>query len=111
MDAKETIKSWIDLKSDIANARKDISVLNKREKELRSAIKNFMIDIQTDEVVVDSKKVVYKKRNARGTLTREVIKKGLHAFFGNEVQEEGCFQAIVDAAPEIVRDSVSLVKK
>jgi Family of unknown function (DUF5760) len=111
MDPKETIKQWIDLKSDITNARKDIAVLNKREKELRQAIKRFMIDVKTDEVEVEQKKVVYKSRMAKGSLTREVIKNGLLSFFGNQTQADGCFQAIVDAAPETLRDSVSLVKK
>ena len=111
MDAKETIQEWIDLKKSIQNARKDIGVLNKREKDLRNAIKTFMVEVKTDEIEIDASKVVYKSRVSRGALTRDVIKRGLFTFFGDQTQADGCFQAIVDAAPETTRQSVTLVKK
>jgi hypothetical protein len=41
-----------------------------------------------------------------------VIKTGLATFFGeDEVRAEGAYQAILDAAPSVERESVSLTGK
>ena len=47
--------------------------------------------------------------NTKGPITKDVIKKGLHSFFGgNEAQVEGAFQAILDAAPVQEKAGVSV---
>jgi hypothetical protein len=108
MDTKDMITEWIDLKTQIVAVRKDISILNKREKELRNNIKRFMSAEDTDIVEIGQRKVSYKKKVVKGSITREVIKKGLLNFFGDPTQSECCYQAIVDAAPDVERESVNL---
>ena len=60
-----------------------------------------MAENEIDTVKVQDKvKVNFKKKKTKAPITKEVIKKGLHTFFGgNEAQVEGAFQAILDAAP------------
>lgn len=104
------MSSWVELKTQLKEARKDLSVLNKREKELRSFIKTYMGREEIDIVNVDKNKVKYTVRNAKGSITREVIKTGLKSYFGNdEAQTEGAFQAILDAVPNVKRETLSMV--
>jgi hypothetical protein len=102
MDFKAAMTEWVNLKSQLAAARKDLSVLNGREKDLRKFVTEHMARNEIDTVRVQDKvKVNLKKKKTRGGITKDVIKKGLGTFFGgNEAQIEGAFQAILDAAPE-----------
>lgn len=107
---REAMSSWVELKTQLKEARKDLSVLNKREKELRSFIKTYMGKEEIDIVNVDKNKVKYAVRNAKGTITREVIRNGLMTYFGNdEVRSEGAFQAILDAVPDVKRETLTMV--
>jgi Family of unknown function (DUF5760) len=101
MDFKTVTTEWIALKAQLASARKDLTVLNKREKELRKFVTEHMARNEIDTVKVHEKiKVNFKKSKKKGSLTKDVIKAGLTTFFGgNEAQVEGAFQAILDAAP------------
>ncbi|NBS67907.1 hypothetical protein EBT31_03205 [bacterium] len=109
---RDAMTEWVELKKQLAAARKDLGILNKREKELRVFIKTHMKEEEIDVVKVDKQKVSFKERVTKGPITRDVIKKGLHTFFGgNEAQTEGAFQAILDAAPQVTRESISLTGK
>lgn len=109
---RTAMEEWVELKKQLTEARKDLKILNKREKDLGAFIKRYMKNEQIDIVKVQSQKVSYKKRKVKGALTREVIKKGLLTFFGDdEARAEGAFQAILDAAPETERDSITLSGK
>jgi hypothetical protein len=101
MDFKNVMTEWVGLKAQLAAARKDLSVLNVREKELRQLVTEHMARNEIDTVKVQDKvKVNFKKKKTKGSITKDVIKTGLRSFFGgNEAQVEGAFQAIVDAAP------------
>jgi len=102
--------TWVELKQQLGEARKDLSILNKREKELRSFIKSYMSKEDIGSVNVNKNKVKYSVKTARGSITREVIKTGLASYFGGDVvRSEGAYQAILDAAPEVQRESLSLV--
>jgi hypothetical protein len=92
----------------LAAARKDLSVLNGREKDLRQFVTKHMKENEIDTVKVqDTVKVNFKTKTTKGSLTKDVIKKGLGSYFGgNEVQVEGAFQAILDAAPTKETDGV-----
>jgi hypothetical protein len=98
---KNAMTEWVTLKAQLASARKDLGVLNQREKDLRKFVTEHMKRNEIDTVRVQDKvKVNLKVKTTKGSLTKDVIKKGLHSFFGgNEAQVEGAFQAIVDAAP------------
>jgi hypothetical protein len=101
MDFKTTTTEWIALKAQLAAARKDLTVLNQREKELRKFVTEHMARNEIDTVKVHDKiKVNFKKTKKKGALTKDVIKAGLRSFFGgNDAQVEGAFNAILDAAP------------
>lgn len=101
MDFKKVMTEWVGLKAQLAAARKDLSVLNVREKDLRQIVTDHMARNEIDTVRVQDKvRVNLKKKKTRGGLTKDVIKKGLGSFFGgNDAQVEGAFQAILDAAP------------
>jgi len=101
MEFKTATTEWIALKAQLAGARKDLSVLNGREKELRKFVTEHMARNEIDTIKVHEKiKVNFKKSKKRGPLTKDVIKAGLRLFFsGNEAQVEGAFNAILDSAP------------
>jgi UDP-N-acetylmuramoylalanine-D-glutamate ligase len=108
MDFKAAMTEWVALKAQLAAARKDLSVLNGREKDLRKFVTKHMKEQEIDTVKVQDKvKVNFKTKKTKGPLTKEVIKTGLGTFFGgNEAQVEGAFQAILDAAPIKETDGV-----
>ena len=108
MDFKSAMTEWVGLKTQLAAARKDLSVLNQREKDLRKFVTHHMKQNEIDTVKVQDKvKVNFKTKTTKGSLTKDVIKKGLGSYFGgNEVQVEGAFQAILDAAPTKQSDGV-----
>lgn len=101
---------WVGLKAQLAAARKDLSVLNGREKDLRKVIEVKMKTEEIDTVKIQDKvKVNFKMKKTKGSLTKDVIKTGLGMFFGgNEAQVEGAFQAILDAAPVKQTDGVTV---
>jgi hypothetical protein len=59
--------------------------------------------------VQDKVKVNLKLKKTKGSITKEVILRGLRSFFGgNEVQVEGAWNAIQDSAPTKETASVSV---
>ena len=110
MDFKTAMTEWVHLKAQLAAARKDISTLNTREKELKGMISAHMKQHEIDTVKVqDNVKVNLKTKQMKGSITKDVIKKGLVTFFGgNEAQVEGAWNAIQDAAPSKETTSVSV---
>jgi len=115
MDFKNATNEWIAIKTQLAAARKDLSTLNQREKELRKFVTKHMGDNKIDTVNVQDKvKVNFKLKTVKGSITKDVIKKGLHTFFGgNEAQVEGAFNAIQDAVDvkEVAGVNVSGINK
>lgn len=101
MDFKTAMTEWVTLKAQLAAARKDLQTLNKREKDLRKFVTVHMAQNEIDTVKVQDKvKVNLKLKKTRGSITKDVILSGLRTFFGgNEVQIEGAWNAIQDAAP------------
>jgi hypothetical protein len=101
MDFKNAMTEWVALKAQLAAARKDLGVLNQREKDLRKFVTVHMQENEIDTVKVQDKvKVNLKVKKTKGSITKEVILKGLRTFFGgNEVQIEGAWNAIQDSVP------------
>ena len=114
MDFKHAMTEWVGLKAQLAAARKDLSTLNTREKELRQFVTEHMKTNEIDTVKIQDKvKVNFKVKKVKGTITKDIIKKGLSTFFGgNEAQVEGAFNAIQDAVEvkEIPGVTVSGIK-
>lgn len=110
-DFKTLMIEWIDLKKHITQARKDLSVLSKREKELSNVIKQNMIQNDVDDVKVQENKVRLRTKNAKSSITKDVIQTGLTAYFsGDIVKVEGAMKAILDSAPIKQRSTLSILK-
>jgi hypothetical protein len=110
MDFKNAMTEWVALKAQLAAARKDLGVLNQREKDLRKFVTLHMQQNEIDTVKVQDKvKVNLKTKTTKGSITKDVILKGLRTFFGgNEAQVEGAWNAIQDSAPKKETASVSV---
>ena len=110
-DFKSVVTEWIDLKKHIAQARKDLSVLVKREKMLSDVIKQNMVQNDVEDVRVQENKVRMRTKNAKGSITKDVIQNGLTTYFsGDAVKVEGAMKAIIDSAPVKQRSSLSVLK-
>ena len=107
---KQAMTEWVGIKTQLASVRKDLTVLNKREKELREYVTQQMKKNEIDTVRVQDKvKVNLKTKQKRGSITKEVILKGLRTYFsGDEVRIEGAYQAILDSVNVKEVSSVSL---
>ena len=115
MEFKELMTEWLSLKQQIAAARKDMSVLNQREKELRNQVQTFMKEMKesqdVDTVKVNQEKVSLRTKESRGSITKQVILAGLRAYFGgDETRVEQVFQVIVDHAPVKERSTLTVRK-
>ena len=114
-DFKAIMTEWLSLKHQLAAARKDMTVLNKREKELRSQVQSHMKEIKetqdVDTVKINQEKVSLRTKEARGGITKNVILAGLRAYFGgDETRVEQVFQVIVDHAPVKERNTITVKK-
>jgi CO dehydrogenase/acetyl-CoA synthase beta subunit len=108
-DMKRAMAEWIDLKRNLTEARKDLSTLNKREKELRTYIQGFMIKNEVDTVKVDAAKVSVKTTNKTSPLTKETLKNGLLVFFEqDETRADACFETIMENLPKKESKSISI---
>jgi hypothetical protein len=108
---KSVISEWIELKKQITEARKDVSVLVKREKELSTIIKQNMTHNDVEDVKLQDHKVKLRVKNSKGSITKDVIHVGLDSYFsGDVVKVEGAMKAILDSAPVKQRSTLSVTK-
>jgi len=107
---KQAMTEWVGIKSQLASVRKDLTVLNKREKELREFVTTQMIHLEIDAVKVKEKiKVNLKTKNTRGSITKYVILTGLKNYFhGDEEKAAEVFKYIQEAAPMKKKSTVSI---
>lgn len=107
---KQAMTEWVGIKAQLVAVRKDITVLNKREKELREFVTSQMISLDIDTVKVKDKvKVNLKTKKSKGSITKDVILKGLRAYFsGDETRVEGAFKAIQDSVETKEKSSVTV---
>lgn len=114
MDFAEAMNEWITLKAQLAAARKDLAVLNKREKELKKFVTTHMSQNDIDTVKVKDKvKVNLKTKKTKGSITKDVIRIGLMNYFEQDAaRADAAMQAILAAAPtkEVASVSVSGLK-
>lgn len=107
---KQVMTEWVGIKTQLTSVRKDLSVLNKRERELREFITKQMITLDIDAVKLRDKiKVNLRSKKIKGSITKQVIMKGLTNYFhGDETKATEVFQHIVDATPMKESNSVSI---
>jgi hypothetical protein len=113
-DFAQVMNEWIGLKTQLAAARKDLAVLNKREKELKAFVTTHMAQNDIDTVKVKDKvKVNLKTKKTKGGITKDVIRVGLMNYFEQDAaRTDGALLAIIDAQPvkEVASVSVSGLK-
>jgi len=114
-DFKAVMTEWLSLKHQLAAARKDMSVLNKREKELRAQVQGHMKEMKetqdVDTVKVNQEKVSLHTKESRGSITKNVILAGLRTYFGgDDTKVEHVYQIIVDHAPVKERNTITVKK-
>jgi hypothetical protein len=114
MDFANVMNEWISLKTQLSAARKDLAVLNKREKELKQFVTTHMAQNEIDTVKVKDKiKVNLKTKKTKGGITKDVIRVGLMNYFEQDAgRADGAMQAIIAAAPikEVASVTVSGLK-
>jgi hypothetical protein len=106
---KNAMASWVDIKTQLAAARKDMKILNNREKELKEYIKVYMKNQQIDNVNLKKGKVSLRHTTKKATFTKDAVRNGLTIYFGgDETRTEGAMTCIIDNIPETESDVISL---
>ena len=106
---RAAMKDWVDLKQQLSSARKDMRILNNREKQLNEYIKNYMKSQEIDKVNLKGGKVTLKTTQKSGALTKAVVHQGLLVFFqGDEVRTETAMTCILDGIQKKESESISL---
>ena len=100
---------WVDLKKQLTEARKDMSILNKKEKELKKYIGDYMKDQGIDNINLKKGKVTRRTTEKKPTFSKKAVEEGLGVYFqGDEVRVEAAVTCISDNLPSEPRDVVSL---
>lgn len=100
---------WVELKNQLSEARKDMRVLNQKEKELKAFIGDFMRDKQIDNINLKKGKVTRRVTQKKPTFSKKAVEDGLRIYFqGDEVRLEAAMTVISDNIPDEERATVSL---
>lgn len=106
---RSAMKDWVDLKSQLASARKDMKILNTREKQLKEYIKQYMKSQEIDKVNLKGGKVTLKVSQKSGSFTKAAVQNGLNIYFqGDEVRVEAAMTVITDNITKTETDTLSL---
>jgi hypothetical protein len=106
---RSAMKDWVDLKSQLASARKDMKILNTREKQLKEYIKQYMKSQEIDKVNLKGGKVTLKVSQKSGSFTKAAVQNGLNIYFqGDEVRVETVMTVITDNITKTETDTLSL---
>ena len=100
---------WVELKKQLVEVRKDVKLLNTREKQLKEAIRSFMETQKIDKINLKKGKVTLKTTTKKSSMTREAVRHGLGIYFGgDEAKVDGAFQCILDNLDTEEADVISL---
>ena len=103
------MKDWVDLKQQLTSARKDMKILNTREKQLKEYIKNYMKRQEIDKVNLKGGKVTLKVSQKSGSFTKAAVQNGLSIYFqGDEVRTEAVMTCILDNIDKKETEVISL---
>ena len=106
---RAAMKDWVDLKQQLSSARKDMKILNNREKQLKEYIKHYMKSQEIDKVNLKGGKVTLKTAQKTASFTRAAVQKGLLMYFqGDEVRVETVMTCILDNLQKTETESISL---
>jgi hypothetical protein len=91
------MSEWVNLKKQLGEARKDMKLLNQKEKELKTYIMSFMSEKGIDNVNLKKGKVSLRSTKKKQALTRDKVESGLLKHFGgDEVKTETAMNCIID---------------
>ena len=108
-DFRVAMANWVEVKTQLTEARKDMKVLNDREKKLKEFVKNYMKTKQLDNVNLKKGKVSLRTSTKTSTMTRDAVKSGLVIYSGgDETRAEGAFTCIIDNLTTSETDVISL---
>jgi Family of unknown function (DUF5760) len=103
------MKDWVDLKQQLSSARKDMKILNTREKQLKEYIKTYMKKQDIDKINLKGGKVTLKVSQKTGSFTKAAVQNGLGIYFqGDEVRTESAMTCILDNIKKTETESISL---
>ena len=106
---RSAMADWVQLKTQLTEARKDMKVLNEREKQLKEFIKTFMKNQSLDLINLKKGKVTLKTTVKKSSMTREAVRNGLSVYFGgDEAKVDGAIQCIIDNLDSEEADVISL---
>jgi hypothetical protein len=106
---RSAMRDWVELKQQLSSARKDMKILNDREKQLKDYIKNYMKHQEIDKVNLKGGKVTLKKTQKSGAFTKAAVQQGLLIYFqGDEVRVESAVTCILDNIEKKESESISL---
>jgi len=101
--------NWVEIKTQLAEARKDMKILNNREKQLKEYVKGYMKDHKLDLINLKKGKVTIRTTTKRATFTKEAVQTGLGVYFnGDEVSVERAMTCIMDNLPTSETEVISL---
>ena len=106
---RKAMTDWVELKQQLAEARKDMKVLNDREKELKQFISGYMKEEKIDNVNLKKGKVAMKSSTKKAPLTQKAFVAGLLVYFnGDEAQVEAVMTCIKDNLEKKETNTISL---
>ena len=96
-DFRKAMSDWVAIKSQLTEARKDMKVLNTREKQLKEYIASYMKNVHIDSVNLKKGKVTMRVAERSGTMTKAAVQNGLNIYFqGDETRTEAAMNCILD---------------
>lgn len=108
-DFKTSMAQWVELKKQLTEARKDMKILNTREKELKTFIQGYMKEEKIDKVNLKKGKVSLRTSKKRAPFTKSAVQTGLVTYFdGDETKAETVMNFIVDSLEVNESNSISL---
>ena len=106
---KRKMTEWVELKKQLTEARKDMKVLNQKEKELKQYIGDFMKEQKIDNINLKKGKVSRRVTQKKPTFSKKAVEDGLGVYFqGDEARVESAITCIVDNLPSEERDVITL---
>lgn len=106
---RTAMSQWVEIKTQLGDARKDMKILNAREKQLKEFIKGYMKSKELDLVNLKKGKVSIRTTTKRATFTKDSVQAGLTIFFtGDEVSVERAMTCIIDNLPTSEAEVISL---
>lgn len=106
---KTRMQEWVNIKKQLKEVRKDISVLTSREKELKKFIQVYMKNNEIDACNLQDAKVSYTQRKFKGTFNRDTVRRGLSVYFsGNEDMVTAAMTVIESQVETGHKESISV---